>query len=115
VKKALVPLLMVVIAAYAPPLWSTAEFRWRVAEIPSTVASPLFWHLWDELVACELGQANSDAKQLAEQVECRRDSAAGLLFQVLFKQAVEEFSCSSCEAGCTNAPAISSEEIPVLR
>jgi len=55
-RKALIPTLLVVSAAFAPCLPNVVAFLDRASMVARTVASPLVWHLWDELLNCELTQ-----------------------------------------------------------
>jgi hypothetical protein len=49
-KKALIPVLLVACAVFAPCLRNAVELPDPVSEVACAVASPLFWHLWDELL-----------------------------------------------------------------
>jgi hypothetical protein len=95
-KKALIPALLVVSAAFAPCLRSTFELPDGGCEIAAAVASPLFWHLWDELLARGLSDWTRSALQLTEErewpPELRKDALACLFFHAFLKHAFEEFS-----------------------
>jgi hypothetical protein len=49
-KKGLIPVLLVACAVFAPCLRNAVELPDPVSEVACAVASPLFWHLWDELL-----------------------------------------------------------------
>jgi hypothetical protein len=55
-KKILIPALLVVSAVFAPGLRNAFEFPDRTCEVAQSVAAPLFWHLWDELLNREIAR-----------------------------------------------------------
>ena len=52
-KKILIPALLVASAAFTPGLRNAVEIPDRACEVAQTVAAPLFWHLWNELLDLE--------------------------------------------------------------
>lgn len=62
-KKALIPALLVVSAAFAPCLRSALKFPSRASRVASDLASPLCWRLWDELLAPKLAHWAQTASQ----------------------------------------------------
>jgi hypothetical protein len=95
-KKALIPALLVVSAAFAPCLRSTLGFADRACEIESAVASPLFWQLWDELLSRGLSRWTSSVLHLKEDAEwrpeLRKAAIACVFFHAFVKRAFDEFS-----------------------
>jgi len=55
-KKILIAALLVVSAALAPGLRNAVEFPDRSCEVAQSVAAPLFWRLWDELLDREIAR-----------------------------------------------------------
>ena len=58
-KKILIPALLVAAAAFTPGLRNAVEIPDRACEVAQTVAAPLFWHLWSELLDLELARWTS--------------------------------------------------------
>jgi hypothetical protein len=69
-RKTLIPALLVVSAAFAPCLPSVVAFLDRASIVARTIASPLVWHLWDELLSCELTQWIQPAPHDGPESEC---------------------------------------------
>jgi hypothetical protein len=70
-KKALIPALLVACAAFAPCVRNVVECPDPVSEIACAVASPLFWHLWDELLTRELARWTETTSHGGDQPEWR--------------------------------------------
>jgi hypothetical protein len=91
-KKALIPALLVVCAAFAACPRNAVEFPDRASGIARAAASPLFWRLWDELLARELARwtttTSHDGKEPEWQPELYSDALVCLFFQV-FKHAFD--------------------------
>jgi hypothetical protein len=100
-KKALILALLVVSVASALGRQSTFEYRYRASEIARSLASPLFWHLGDELLARELAHWTSSAPQLTEESEWWRDSLVSVLFQVFLQHAFEGFPSPQHKNDCS--------------
>lgn len=52
-KKALIPAVLIVAAAFTPPLRNALD---GAADVACAVVCPLFWHLWDELLDQQLAR-----------------------------------------------------------
>lgn len=99
-KKILIPALLVVSAAFAPYLRSTADFPDRACEMARGVASPLFWHLWDEVVVRELAHQAGSKAQLGRGAESWGDHLGCVLLQVFVKQAFERLPSAEYKGDC---------------
>lgn len=89
-KKALIPALLVVSAAFTPCLRNALELPDRVCQVAQEVAAPLFWHLWDKLLTRELARAaqgvgRSDASSWPPVL--RQDAVICIVFHIILKHA----------------------------
>ena len=92
-KKTLILALFVVSAALAPCVRRAIELPYRVSDAASAFASPLFWHLCDELLAREVAQSGRTASGVGEALDWRpesgSDAVACLFFQILLRHAFD--------------------------
>jgi hypothetical protein len=92
-KKALIPALLFVSAAFTPCLRNAVELPERISGVAREVARPLFWHLWDEWLEREIARWTQTGAIGGAMTEWRPDSTneavACLLFQVFLNHAFD--------------------------
>ena len=92
-QKILIPALLVVSAAFASGMRDAVEFPERACEIAQEVARPLFWHLWDKLLAPELERGIQPATSAGVEPEWQgalsKDAVVCLFFHVFLKHAFD--------------------------
>ena len=87
-KKALI-LALVVSAGFAPRPHRNAEAPDRASEFVRALASPAFWHLWDEFLAQELAQPAQTADSTQQNRERRRDALACFFLHIILERAFD--------------------------
>ena len=102
-KKTLIPALLVVCAAFTPCLRNAVELPDRVCQVAEEVAEPLFWHLWDKLLARELprgaeGVGRRDASRWP--VVLSQDTVICVVFHIILKHVFD----GSLSVGKENNP-----------
>jgi hypothetical protein len=92
-KKILIPALLVVSAAFAPGVRDGVEFPERACELAQDLARPLFWHLWDKLLAHELARGIRPATSAGVEPEWQEalgnDAVVCIFFHVFLKHAFD--------------------------
>src|SRR5262249_48295063 len=88
-KKALISTLLVVSAAFAPCFRIAVDGSNRAPEVARTVASPLFWHVYDELLSREIARFTSAPHQHGVSSEQQSDAIACFVFQFLVHRAFD--------------------------
>jgi hypothetical protein len=91
-KKKLIPALLVVSAAFVPGLRNAVGFPDRVCEVAQEAARPLFWHLWDRLLARELAGGTEDRVRSEEptwHAALPKDVVACILLDIILKHAFD--------------------------
>jgi hypothetical protein len=92
-KKILIPALLVAAAAFTPGLRNAVEIPDRACEVAQTVAAPLFWHLWNELLDLELARWTSPVVYGGEvsgwQPGLPNDTVVCIFFHVFLKHAFD--------------------------
>ncbi|MGA2429683.1 MAG: hypothetical protein ABSH13_14390 [Candidatus Acidiferrum sp.] len=83
-KKALIPALLVVSAAFAPLLRKAVEIPDRVSGAACKAAGPLFWHLWDELLDREIAAGSQPSTDIGEGSEWRLELRANIVVCIVF-------------------------------
>jgi hypothetical protein len=91
-KKTLIPALLIAFAAFAPSAPNGTTLPDRVCEVAHSVASPVFWHLWDQLISRELARSSQTVKhgQGAKwQSEGATDALACIFLHMVLKHAFD--------------------------
>ncbi len=92
-KKILIPALLVVSAAFAPGLRNAVEFPDQAYEVAQSVAAPLFWHLWDELLNREIAPRTQpvalDGEVLGWRPGLPNNTVVCIFFHVFLKHAFD--------------------------
>ena len=91
-KKKLIPALLLVSAAFVPCLRNAVGFPDRVCEVAQEAARPLFWHLWDSLLARELAGGTEDRVRSEEptwHAALPKDVVACILIDIILKHAFD--------------------------
>src|SRR2546423_9854354 len=89
-KKAVIPALLVASSALAPGQRSAGQLPYSPSAVIS-LASPLFWPIWDTLLTRELAQWASADSQLAgeEWTEFGNEALICLFFQVFLNNSAD--------------------------
>jgi len=115
-KKILITALLVVSAAFAPGTRDAVEFPERGREIAQEVATPVFWHLWDKLLAHELARGIQSGTSAGAEPEWQgalsKDDVVCIFFRVFLKHG---FDGVISAAEKNNTFLVSIPELPIRR